>query len=64
MVQEAVASAQTACLRVAAVTTRGAFGVKNGAELLKAIELVPAVATTAKTRREPVVTALVGLLKN
>src|SRR5690625_4842935 len=61
VVQEAVAAAEVICRRVVAVSLRAAFSVKNGADLTEALNAVPAVVETPKTRRDPVTAALVAI---
>jgi Holliday junction resolvasome RuvABC endonuclease subunit len=61
VVQEAVASTGVPCRRVVAVSLRSAFSARNSAQLQEALAAVPVVASTPKTRQEPVSAALVAI---
>jgi hypothetical protein len=61
VVQEAVAERQLVCKRLVSVSLRGTFGAKNGPELEVAVGRVPVVASTPKTRRDPVIAAVSAL---
>src|SRR3954447_11486683 len=54
VVQEAVAALGVTCRRVLAVSLRAAFSARNGAQLQEALSAIPVVASTPKTRQDPV----------
>jgi hypothetical protein len=56
--QEALESAGVSPIRHVAVTIRGAFGVRNNAELGSALAAIPAIGSTAASRRDPVISAV------
>src|SRR6478609_5266078 len=61
VVQEGVAALGVTCRRVLAVSMRSAFAARNGAQLQEALSAIPAVASTPKTRQDPVTAALVAI---
>src|SRR6478735_12673502 len=61
VVQEAVAALGVSCRRVLAVSMRSAFAARSGAQLQEALSAIPAVASTPKTRQDPVTAALVAI---
>jgi len=61
VVQEGVAALGVSCRRVLAVSMRSVFAARNGAQLQEALSAIPVVASTPKTRQDPVTAALVAI---
>lgn len=61
VVQEALGARQVPTARLYAATVRSRYKAKTKADLLEILEAIPAIATTPKTRREPVVAAVAEL---
>jgi Holliday junction resolvasome RuvABC endonuclease subunit len=63
VVQECLAAKGVPCKRMVSASLRSAFGAKNKDQLAEIQDAVPCIATTAKTRREPVAAAVALLPK-
>jgi hypothetical protein len=61
VVQEALGARQVPTARLYAASVRSRYKVKTKADLLEALEAVPVIATTPKSRREPVIAAVAEL---
>jgi len=61
IVVSALAALGVTCRRVLAVSMRSAFAARNGAQLQEALSAIPVVASTPKTRQDPVTAALVAI---